>query len=446
MSLLALVATFTGSQLFAATYYVSTTGNNSNPGTQTQPWQTIAKAASTAAAGDTVNIAAGNYSEYVTLSKAGTAIAPITFVGPATLGGFNVTANYIVLKNLTFDTTYTSSHPLVLNGSYCTVDGVSFMLRGASAGMDVGGSNNVLQNMTIDGGSVHAAGPPAQMVAISGNNNLFTKSLMQHGRDIDAFKLFGNANTISYNEITDLTNPQYSNSEHTDFIQTFGDGGQTSTNMVIEGNYVHDCSAQIANLTTDVGNIHDFIFRNNVFANINSCAFVGIQNTKFYNNLFYKCGTRQSDSILVYGITAYNPAGSEIVNNIFLQCGTATSAGSGCIGANSYNLSTLKIDHNYYGGANYAAKTGFMGTNPINGGDPKFVNLTTGDYHLQSTSPLVDKGVTITGFNIDKEGITRPQGTAWDLGPYEYHTSTSGTGGTTPTPPAPPKNLKVITP
>lgn len=439
MPLLALVATVTCSQVYAANYYVATTGFDSNPGTQAQPWLTIAKAASTASAGDTVTIAAGTYSEYVTVSKAGTAAAPITFVGPATLGGFNITGNYIVLKNLTLDKSYTSSHPLVVNGSNSTVDGISIVMRGASAGIDVGGSSNVLKNLTIDGGSVHAPGPPAQMVAISGNNNLFTKSVMKHGRDIDAFKLFGNANTISYNEITDLTNPQYSNSEHTDFIQTFGDNGQSATNMVIEGNYVHDCDAQLANLTTDIGNIHDFTFRNNVFANVASCVFLGIQNTKFYNNLFYKCGTSQSDAILVYGITAYNPAGSEFVNNIFLQCGSG-SASSGCIGANSYNLSTLKIDHNYFGGTNYATKTGFMGTNPINGGDPKFVNPTSGDYHLQGTSPLVDKGVTLTGFSIDRDGVARPQGNAWDLGPYEYNT------GIVATPPTAPKNIKVIAP
>ena len=45
----------------ATTYYVSTTGNDTNPGTQTQPWKTIQKAADTMVAGDTVKIQPGTY-------------------------------------------------------------------------------------------------------------------------------------------------------------------------------------------------------------------------------------------------------------------------------------------------------------------------------------------------------------------------------------------------
>lgn len=43
------------------TYYVSPSGNDKNPGTETQPWQTIQKAADTLVAGDTVYIKEGFY-------------------------------------------------------------------------------------------------------------------------------------------------------------------------------------------------------------------------------------------------------------------------------------------------------------------------------------------------------------------------------------------------
>src|SRR5678815_4439120 len=43
----------------AATYYVATTGNNSNPGTQAQPFQTIQKGIDAAANGDTVLVGDG---------------------------------------------------------------------------------------------------------------------------------------------------------------------------------------------------------------------------------------------------------------------------------------------------------------------------------------------------------------------------------------------------
>ena len=44
---------------WAAEYYVSKSGSDSNPGTEAQPWETIQKAAKTLLAGDTVYIKTG---------------------------------------------------------------------------------------------------------------------------------------------------------------------------------------------------------------------------------------------------------------------------------------------------------------------------------------------------------------------------------------------------
>jgi len=48
---------------YGADYYVSQSGNNSNPGTESQPWRTIQNAADTMVAGDTVYIRAGTYTD-----------------------------------------------------------------------------------------------------------------------------------------------------------------------------------------------------------------------------------------------------------------------------------------------------------------------------------------------------------------------------------------------
>ena len=65
----------------AATYYVSPTGNDSNPGTQTAPWKSFYKAANTLVAGDTAIFADGTYVETqrVVIANSGTAAAPIIF-------------------------------------------------------------------------------------------------------------------------------------------------------------------------------------------------------------------------------------------------------------------------------------------------------------------------------------------------------------------------------
>ena len=61
------------------TLWVSPNGSDTNPGSETQPFQTIQKAADTVVAGDTVMIMPGVYSERVIISHSGTETAPITF-------------------------------------------------------------------------------------------------------------------------------------------------------------------------------------------------------------------------------------------------------------------------------------------------------------------------------------------------------------------------------
>jgi len=56
-----------------SSFYVSTTGADSNPGTQTAPWRTVQHAADTARAGGTVNVRSGVYEELVSLKASGNA-------------------------------------------------------------------------------------------------------------------------------------------------------------------------------------------------------------------------------------------------------------------------------------------------------------------------------------------------------------------------------------
>jgi len=68
------------SDLTATTFFVSTTGNNSNNGTDLNtPFATIQRAADMALPGDTVIIRAGTYREQVTLPRSGTPGNPIVF-------------------------------------------------------------------------------------------------------------------------------------------------------------------------------------------------------------------------------------------------------------------------------------------------------------------------------------------------------------------------------
>src|SRR5437870_6511849 len=59
-------------------YYVATTGNDTNPGTDTKPFRTIQKAATLARAGDTIYVRGGVYKESVLLRYSGAPGQPIT--------------------------------------------------------------------------------------------------------------------------------------------------------------------------------------------------------------------------------------------------------------------------------------------------------------------------------------------------------------------------------
>src|SRR5712691_2016613 len=89
--LLVLVLTMFPVLAQSATYYVAQSGgNDSNPGSQSAPFQTIQKCASMAVAGDTCLIRSGTYREMVTPARSGSAGAPITFQPDS---GANVTIN-----------------------------------------------------------------------------------------------------------------------------------------------------------------------------------------------------------------------------------------------------------------------------------------------------------------------------------------------------------------
>jgi hypothetical protein len=65
---------FIGKKL-GASYYVTTTGSNSNPGTEAMPWLTIQHAVDTAPAGSEIFVQSGVYNELVTITRSGTASA-----------------------------------------------------------------------------------------------------------------------------------------------------------------------------------------------------------------------------------------------------------------------------------------------------------------------------------------------------------------------------------
>jgi hypothetical protein len=157
--------------------------------------------------------------------------------------------------------------------------------------------------------------------------------------------------------------------------------------------------------------------------------------------------------VAAIGIQQEHQANSSIiVNNTVFNSEYGISVGN-TQDSTSYNnyVANNIVVHNYYGiyefnmltGPNYYTDN-LVYANTVNWSvntatptgsvtaDPAFVNYQangSGDYHLQSTSPAINKGIATNAPSTDFDGVSRPQGGAYDIGAYEY----TGTVASVPT-------------
>lgn len=107
-----------------STFYVSTSGSNSNSGSYTAPWLTIQHAASTVTAGATVYVEAGTYNESVNFPNSGTASEPIVFSNyPGQTATIDGTGLSCCTSNPPSSGNETEGLINIVNGSYITVEG-----------------------------------------------------------------------------------------------------------------------------------------------------------------------------------------------------------------------------------------------------------------------------------------------------------------------------------
>ena len=273
-------------------YYVSTTGNDSNSGTQAAPWRTIQHAADTARAGSTVNVRGGIYEELVSINASGNARTDSLL---SKLSGRNGGSRRRRISRLLEDKAILTIH----NQSYVRIEG--FEIRNfrtaehrlSPLGISVMGSgshiellkNNVhhieqtfdgrdapghggngfgiavygtdaktpITDLIIDGNEVHHLKTgSSESLVVNGNvtNFRITHNVVHDnnniGIDVIGFERTAPdpavdqardgvvSNNLVYN-ITSRGNPAYRNEENSDGI--YVDGG---TRILIEQNVMHD--------------------------------------------------------------------------------------------------------------------------------------------------------------------------------------------------------------
>jgi hypothetical protein len=125
------------------------------------------------------------------------------------------------------------------------------------------------------------------------------------------------------------------------------------------------------------------------------------------NNVFYSNG--------IGGIRTNIDIEDWVLENNIWMDQTASAAINYLNSSSGTNVTSNK--ENYYNNS-FATPSGGGFTN-ITAHDPLFTNAATNDFTLQQGSLLIDLGAT-TIYTTDIVGTTRPQGSAFDIGAYEF--------------------------
>jgi hypothetical protein len=172
-------ALFQTAAVYSATYYVATTGNNDNPGTEKQPWRTVAHAVNTMAAGDTTYVKGGIYNEgVISFKRSGTAAAhikllnfpgeaPIIHCNASTLGTGPFNRITIIHQN--------RSHNVI---GWITIEG--FEIRNCYDGLKFHNAHD----LTIRRNWIHD-NTPGQGILGTGTRVLIDRNVINHNGGFD---------------------------------------------------------------------------------------------------------------------------------------------------------------------------------------------------------------------------------------------------------------------
>lgn len=416
--------------------YVTKSGNDSTgDGSQGNPWLTIQKAATSASANWVVHVGPGGYPEIVDCPQSAASNQPVLFVGHGSeVVGFNLrSADYMIegffangTNTLLFGSPfyiYDVAHRVTiyncLTGDYTNKFG--FHLHNTStnfwtAAHDVSITNN------------HCYKIYGPTMDLHGSNYLALGNFIENTRsEGDAFRAWGVSNRISYNYCTNLSG--FGGGGHADFIQSFGDFGESFFNSIIEGNLILGHDSQPITFEHDSSGNSNFgatytniFFKNNAWLNQIFAGSIDVDGVKLYNNLFYGLGNFDGIHVFVFGGTRGSAFGTEIINNAFYSTGNNLNTGWYPIpGDGGINNWSLTADYNFLTRSNFTAYTGFprptFDTHSISGGDPKFFSIANYDFRINTNSIMIAAGQVVNGVPIDLLKVTRPNPP--DIGPYQ---------------------------
>ncbi len=235
---------------------------------------------------------------------------------------------------------------------------------------------------------------------------------------------------VAYNEFYQSTS-EYGEGPNggTVEVQTEGGASYKSHDVYIYSNFFNSNKNEDLSLS---GSDRIYVYNNLFFNNLCPSGSIGmgsLTNSGFYNNTIYR-------NISVSGGGVFsNNAGSPwpaFKNNIFYVYSNMPIIAVGSEGG-------YTSDYDLYFNTSVPAGT----VTHYLTSDPLFINAAGYDFHLQSASPAKDAGTQAVSSIVtqDYDAISRPQGSAYDIGAFEYISGSTPPPDTTP--PSPPSNVAV---
>jgi len=410
------------SSAFATNYYVATWGSDSNPGTSAAPWRTLQWAVDHIAAGDTILVASGSYVG-CRITHSGAAGSPSTLkadVGASVL----VNAEPPTSTRHSFIEAYISTSQTV---NYWVIDHLEVSGSGGY-GVDLHFTSNItVQNCYVHNSSItglySSHGPYTSFL----NNE--TSANGEHG--------IYHCNSADYPTIRG--NLSHDNSKAG--VHMNGDLSQGGNGLIyypdIEKNAIYNNDPGNAASALNLGAVwYGTIFNNLCYNNhdrgislYDSDGASGSSYNKVYCNTFVS--PSDSNDIIVIPASSKkkpNPVGNLVKDNILYTANTGAKSlrvyGSGALatGGSDYNAVIDRFSIN--GGKNTINLTtwrtyGFDAHSFLSTPTALFVDPANNNYHLKSGSPAANAGTTLSEVTTDLLGVTRPQGSAYDIGCYE---------------------------
>ena len=259
----------------------------------------------------------------------------------------------------------------------------------------------------------------------------------------------GSGVTIANNTFTEQTTSLTTSDQHPDMVQNQGDYTKVYGNTFTDvGDSDFDFDT-FADTTPNDIYIYDNVFRvvHNIdpypdFIRLYSSGSkpTSITNFKVMNNLFADAnggGGIPPVNFCFYqgGCNSPSTSGNQITNNIFVNDGDGSTSGA-MLSLSASAGSGWTADHNVYyrssngyvtwKGVSYTASS-FVSSVDTSGSTalPAFASYalqsSTDNFDLSSTDTVArNTGTSLSSlFTTDMDGVSRPQGAAWDRGPYE---------------------------